>query len=68
MKGKSMEKNPKVSVIMPIYNSSEFLRDGLDSILKQTLADIEIICVDDGSKDNSLEILREYEKKTHASE
>lgn len=63
MKGKSMEKNPKVSVIMPIYNSSEFLRDGLDSILKQTLADIEIICVDDGSKDNSLEILREYEKK-----
>lgn len=63
MRGKNMENNPKVSVIMPIYNSAEFLREGLDSILNQTLTDIEIVCVDDGSKDNSLEILREYEKK-----
>lgn len=54
---------PKVSVIIPVYNAAEFLRDGLDSLLKQTLREIEIICVDDGSKDESLEILREYEKK-----
>lgn len=54
---------PKISVIIPVYNAAEFLRDGLDSLLKQTLREIEIICVDDGSKDTSLEILREYEKK-----
>lgn len=54
---------PKVSVIIPVYNAAEFLRDGLDSLLNQTLREIEIICVDDGSKDESLEILQEYAKK-----
>ena len=58
-----MDNKLKVSVIMPIYNAAEFLREGLDSLLKQTLNEIEIICVNDGSKDQSLEILREYEKK-----
>ena len=58
-----MDNKLKVSVIMPIYNAAEFLREGLDSLLKQTLHEIEIICVNDGSKDQSLEILREYEKK-----
>ena len=52
-----MDNKLKVSVIMPIYNAAEFLREGLDSLLKQTLHEIEIICVNDGSKDQSLEIL-----------
>lgn len=51
----------KVSVILPIYNVSAYLRECLDSVVGQTLRDLEIICVDDGSTDNSLEIIREYE-------
>lgn len=54
---------PKVSVIMPVYNAHDFLRPCLDSILNQTLKEIEIICVDDDSRDDSLEILREYARK-----
>ena len=53
----------KVSVIMPIYNAYKFLPSALDSVLKQTLREIEIICIDDGSTDKSLEILKEYQKK-----
>ena len=53
----------KVSVILPVYNVSEYLRRCMDSIVGQTLKDIEIICVDDGSTDDSLEILKEYEAK-----
>ena len=52
--------SPKVSVIIPVYNTSEFLGECLDSLLNQTLTDIEIICVDDGSTDDSLFILRKY--------
>lgn len=51
---------PKVSVIIPIYNAERHLRQCLDSIAGQTLRDIEIICVDDGSTDTSLDILKEY--------
>ena len=54
---------PKVSVIIPVYNVEEYLRECLDSVVNQTLKEIEIICVDDGSTDNSLEILKEYAKK-----
>jgi glycosyltransferase involved in cell wall biosynthesis len=50
----------KVSVIMPVYNAEDFLRDSVDSVLNQTLDDIELFCVDDGSNDSSLEILNEY--------
>ncbi len=53
----------KVSVIIPVYNVEKYLRECLDSIINQTLKDIEIICVDDGSSDNSLEILKEYMKR-----
>lgn len=53
----------KVSVILPVYNVEKFLRKSLDTIVNQTLKDIEIICIDDGSEDNSLEILNEYSKK-----
>ena len=53
---------PCVSVIVPVYNTAPFLRQCLDSILSQTLQDIEVICVDDGSEDESVSILREYEQ------
>lgn len=49
----------KVSVIIPVYNASDYLRESLECILNQSLRDIEIICVDDGSEDNSLDILNE---------
>ena len=54
---------PKVSVIIPVYNVESFLRDCLDSVVNQTLQEIEIICVDDGSTDGSLNILKEYAVK-----
>lgn len=53
---------PKISVIVPVYNSEKFLRKSLDSIRFQTYSNLEIICVDDESTDNSLEILKEYSK------
>ena len=54
---------PKVSVIIPVYNVELYLRECLDSVINQTLKEIEIICVDDGSTDSSLEILKEYAEK-----
>ena len=54
---------PKVSVIIPVYNTENYLRECLDSVINQTLKEIEIICIDDGSTDSSLEILKEYAKK-----
>lgn len=53
-------KAPLISVIIPVYNTAKYLPQCLDSIVNQTLRDIEIICVDDGSTDNSLEILQQY--------
>ena len=52
-----------VAIVIPVYNASKFIDKCLDSILKQTYSNIEVILVNDGSCDNSLEILREYEKK-----
>ncbi len=52
--------NPKVSVIMPVYNVAAYLKQCMNSVVNQTLRDIEIICVDDGSTDGSLDILRAY--------
>lgn len=54
---------PRVSVIIPVYNVEKYLRECLDSITGQTLEEIEIICVNDGSADSSLEILKEYGEK-----
>lgn len=51
---------PLVSLILPVYNAAEFLEQGLDTLKNQTLHNIEIITVDDGSTDHSLEILRKY--------
>lgn len=54
---------PAVSVVIPIYNASHFLHEALDSVVSQTLKNLEIICVNDGSTDNSLDIIKEYAAK-----
>jgi len=53
----------KASVILPVYNVEDYLEECLDCILNQTLKEIEVICVDDGSSDRSLEILINYAQK-----
>lgn len=53
----------KVSIIIPIYNAEKHLKRCLDSLVNQTLKEIEIICVNDGSTDSSLDILNEYKEK-----
>ncbi len=53
----------KVSVIIPIYNDEKYLQESLNFIINQTLDDIEIICVNDGSTDNSLDILNNFSKQ-----
>ena len=56
-------KKPFVSIIVPVYNTENYLRECLDSILNQSLKNIEVICIDDKSSDNSLDILKEYSEK-----
>lgn len=51
----------KVSVIIPVYNVEKFLKECIDSVVNQSLKDIEIICINDGSTDNSLNILNSYD-------
>ena len=53
----------KISVIMPVYNVERFLRESIESVINQTYKNLEIILVDDGSKDNSGHICDEYIKK-----
>lgn len=55
--------NPLVSIILPIYNMSNYLKSCLDSLLDQTYTNLEIICVDDGSTDDSYELLTNFRKK-----
>lgn len=55
--------NPKISIIIPVYNAEKYLRECLDSVINQTLKEIEILCINDGSTDTSLDILNEYAKK-----
>ena len=54
------KQKPKVSIIMPCYNTAPYLHQALDSVVNQTLKNIEIICVNDGSTDNTLDIIKEY--------
>lgn len=63
LKRKYARKAAKISVIVPVYNVEKYLRKSLDSLVNQTLEEIEIICVNDGSPDNSSEILEEYYAK-----
>jgi len=58
-----MEKEIKISVVMAVYNGEKYIREALDTVVNQTLKEIEIICVDDGSIDNTLGILNEYKLK-----
>ena len=53
---------PKISIIIPVYNVEDFLCECLDSVIKQTLHEIEIICINDGSTDNSKQILEIYKQ------
>ena len=53
----------KISIIIPVYNKQDHVGDCLDSIISQTLKEIEIICVNDGSTDNSLNVLKSYSQK-----
>lgn len=53
----------RISIIVPVYNTGEYLRDCLDSIVNQTFDDMEVIIIDDASSDNSLDILKEYASK-----
>ncbi|MBR6222807.1 MAG: glycosyltransferase family 2 protein [Lachnospiraceae bacterium] len=57
-----MEYDIKVSVIVPVYDAEKYLEQCLDSIVNQTLKEIEIICVDDGSTDSSMEILNRFKE------
>ena len=54
---------PKISIIVPVYNVEKYLPKCLDSLINQTFKDIEIICVNDGSTDDSLSVLKDYAKK-----
>jgi glycosyltransferase involved in cell wall biosynthesis len=60
---KSSEQGPEVSVLMPVYNAERHVGGALDSALRQTFTNLEVVCVDDGSTDGSLKILREYAAK-----
>ena len=57
-----MKTNYKVTIIIPVYNAEKYLKMCLDSVINQSLKEIEIICTDDKSTDNSLEILKEYKR------
>ena len=60
-----MEKNMDLSIIIPVYNAEEYLSFCLDSVVAQKIENFEIICVNDGSNDKSLEILKKYNKNYH---
>lgn len=49
-----------ISIVIPIYNDEEYIAECLDSILRQTYTDFEVLCIDDGSTDNTLEIIKRY--------
>ena len=59
-----MHMKPVISIIIPVYNTELFLRECLDSVIDQTFSNIEIICVNDSSPDNSQTILDDYAKLT----
>src|SRR5664279_5544710 len=54
-----------VTVILPVYNAERFLRECLESLKEQTYQDLQIIAIDDHSRDNSLSILKQYKKELH---
>src|ERR1035437_3509693 len=62
-RAKFMDQNinqPKVSVILPVYNGERYLKDAIDSVLNQTFTDFELIVINDGSRDQSLEVAKTF--------
>jgi glycosyltransferase involved in cell wall biosynthesis len=59
----NQKKIPAVSVIVPVYKVEKYIRRSMDSLVNRTLENIEIICINDGSPDNCLSILKEYQAK-----
>lgn len=59
---KANQQNKKISIIVPVYNSAEFLSESVQSLLNQTYANLEILLINNGSKDNSLEICKAFER------
>ena len=57
-----MFENVKVSIIIPVYNTQKYIKKCLDSVINQTYRNIEIICINDGSTDDSINILKEYKE------
>lgn len=57
-----MSNSPRISIIVPVYNTGKYVEKCLNSLINQTYSNLEIICVDDGSKDNSVEIISEIQK------
>ncbi len=55
--------NPKVTVLMPVYNAEKYLKTAIESILKQTFSDFELLIINDGSTDGSEEIIRSFNDK-----
>lgn len=55
--------SPLISVAMPVYNGEKYLAEAIDSVLEQTFTDFEFIIIDDGSTDNSLQVLQDYQKR-----
>jgi len=55
----------KISVVMPVLNTAAYIRECMESLVNQTLREIEILCVDGGSTDGTREILEEYAKRDH---
>ena len=56
-------RSPLITVVLPVYNGEKYLSEAIDSILTQTFADFELITINDGSTDDSLQILRKYEQR-----
>lgn len=59
-----MSESPLISVVIPVYNASRFLREALSSVLMQSFSDWEILAVDDASTDSSPEILKRFQKES----
>ena len=54
---------PEISVILPVYNSQDYIKKAIESVLSQTFADFELIIINDGSTDNTLNIINQFEDK-----
>lgn len=58
-----MKNNPLISVIIPAYNVEDYIARGIESVLNQTYQELEVVIVDDGSEDDTVKVIKEYEKK-----